>query len=374
MATLNAGLVGCGMIRTPYLRACGLSEWLNLIACADLIQERAAAACREASENGWGSPVACDYETMLNDENVDIIINITNPSAHHRLNKMAVEAGKHVHSEKPLCSTIEEAADLLRSAARGNTMISCAPDTFLGCGHQTARAAIDAGAIGEPTAASFFFAGAGPDGYHEDPDFFFQTGAGPMLDVGVYSLTQLVTILGAVRNVAGHTKITFPERTVLSAKRHGEKMKVDVPTHVSASLEFESGVVGTFITSFDIKGGHNLPHAEIYGTEGTIALPDPNGFGGRPRLRRADESQAGWRELEPTHGYAGANRGIGAADLAASLHSARPPRASGELAFHVLDAAYSIYQAGATGRCVEVKSSVERPDPMPEGLSDDIVD
>ncbi len=374
MTMLNAGLVGCGMIRTPYLEACSRSRWLNLVACADKVEERAMAACKEVSDNGWGQPSPCDYETMLSDDSVDLVINITNPAAHYRLNKMALEAGKHVHSEKPLCVTLEEAADLLRIAEKNGVKISCAPDTFLGCGHQTVRAAIDSGAIGEPTAASFFFAGAGPDGYHQDPDFFFQAGGGPMLDVGVYSLTQIISLAGAVKNVAGHTKITFPERTVLSSKRYGEKMKVEVPTHVSASIEFENGLVGTFITSFDIKGGHNLPHAEIYGTEGTISLPDPNGFTGRAKLFRPDNRKAGWQELEPTHGYTGRNRGIGAADLAASLEKGRAPRASGELAYHVLDAALTIYKAASERTCLEVPSTIGRPAPMPEGPCEDIED
>ncbi len=374
MGMLNAGIVGCGMIRTPYLKACARSKWLNLVGCADLIEERAVEACEEATGYGCSQPVPQTYESMLDDGDIDIVINITNPSAHYRLNKMAIEAGKHVYSEKPLCVTLEEGQDLLRAALNAGKRVSCAPDTFLGSGHQTAIAAIDRGDIGEPAAASFFFAGAGPDGYHEDPEFFFQPGAGPMLDVGVYSLTQMVSMVGPVKNTAGHTKITFPERTVLSSKKYGQKMTVEVPTHVSASIEFESGLLGTFITSYDIKGGHNLPYAEIYGTEGTISLPNPNEFGGRARLFRADAREDGWRELEPTHGYSGRNRGIGAADLAASLQNERPPRASGELAYHVLDTALSIYEAACNGGCVEVRSTVERPQTMPEGLVEDIAD
>ncbi len=368
---MNVGIVGCGMIRAPYLRTCGRSGLLNLVACSDLLEERALGACREVQDNGWGNPKACSYEEMLQDDGVDMVINITNPTAHYRLNKMALEAGKHVYCEKPLCVTIEEANELLQIAEKNGKLLCCAPDTFLGAGHQATRAAIDSGDIGEPTAAVLFFAGGGPDGYHEYPDFFFQPGAGPMLDIGVYSLTQLITILGPVEDVAGHSKITFPERTVLSSKRFGQKIKVEVPTHVSASLLFKNGVIGTFVTSFDIKGGHNLPHAEIYGTEGTISLPDPNQFNGKPRLFRADDPEKGGRELKLSCGYSGKNRGIGAVDLAASLKNGRRPRASGELAAHVLEVALSIYESADTGRHVRIQSSPQRPEPMPERLVED---
>jgi len=370
---MNVGIVGCGMIVKPYLRACGESKWLNLAACSDLLEERAAAACAMAAENGWGSPRVRGYEEILADGEIDLVLNLTNPKAHFDLNMRALEAGKHVHAEKPLCVSREEGRELLQCAAGNNVRLGCAPDTFLGSGHQTARALIDDGAIGEPLSITLFFVGGGPDGYHEDPEFFFQAGAGPMFDVGVYCLTDVINLLGAVKKVAGMTSTAWDERTVLSRKKYGRKFKVEVPTHVSASLEFANGTVGTFVTSFDIKGGHHLPRIEIYGTEGTLCVPDPNGFGGKPVLFRTAEADKGWREIEPTHGYGGGNKGIGAADMAAAIAGDRVHRAGGDLAFHVLDVGLSIYESSDSGKAVDVTSSVERPLAFPAGVTPDIV-
>jgi len=371
---MNVGIVGCGMIVNPYLQACGESRWLNLVACADLVEDRAAAACAKTAENGWGNPDVCSYEEMLADRNVDLVMNLTNPKAHFGLNIRALEAGKHVHAEKPLCVTREEGRRLLDAAGKNNVRLGCAPDTFLGSGHQTARALIDNGAIGEPASVTMFFAGGGPDGYHEDPEFFFQAGAGPLFDVGVYCLTDVINLLGPVQKVSAMAKTTFSERTVLSKKKYGQKFKVEVPTHVSASLEFANGVVGTFVTSFDIKGGHHLPLIEIYGTEGTLCVPDPNGFGGKPAIFRTAEAGSGWQEVEPTHGYGGTSRGIGAADIAAAVAGERTHRATGELAFHVLDVGLAMYESSDSGRAMEVACKLERPPAFPEGVTADISD
>ena len=371
---MNVGIVGCGMIVTPYLRACGESKWLNLAACSDLVEERSAAACDKAAGNGWGSPQVRGYDEILADGEIDFVINLTNPAAHFSLNMRALEAGKHVYAEKPLCVTREEGRRLLETSARNNVRLGCAPDTFLGSGHQTARALLDAGTIGEPSSAALFIAGGGPDDYHETPELFFQHGAGPLFDLGVYSLTDAINLLGPVKKVAGLTKTTFTERTVLTPKNFGRKFKVEVPTHVSASLEFAGGVVGTFIASFDVRGGHHLPHIEVYGAEGTLYVPSPNGFGGRPLLFRAGEADQGWREIEPTHGYGGSSRGIGAADIAAAVAGGRAHRAAGELAFHVLDVGLSIYESADSGKAVEVASSTARPAAFPEGITPDIVD
>jgi len=371
---MNVGMVGCGMVaERQYLPACGALSSLNLVACADLHPERAEAFCRKAAEENCGTPETCTFEEMLARDDIDLVMNLTNPKAHFALNRQALDAGKHVYAEKPLAVTREEGQQLVELAARKGVQLGCAPDTFLGSSHQTARALLDSGTIGTPTAAVLSMVGGGPDGYHDDADLFFQRGAGPLMDNGVYPLTNAVNLLGPVRRVSAMTKITFPERTILKEKRYGEKFKVEVPTHVTAVLEFENGVLGTFINSFDVKGAHHVPRLEIYGTEGSLAMGDPNSFNGAPEIALAADRKAGWQAREETHGYGGRYRGVGGAELANAVAAGRPARASGELAYHVLDICCSIYEAADSGRCVEVQSRVERPDPLPEGVVDDMV-
>lgn len=371
MKVMKAGIVGCGMIAGFYYKACGESKWLMPVACADLVQARAEEACAMIKEKGWGDAVALTYDAMLDNKDIDIIFNITNPKAHYDLNLKALEAGKHVYAEKPLAVTREEGMALLAAAKANNVRIGCAPDTFLGSAHQTARATLDSGAIGEPTAAAFFFVGGGPDGYHQDPEFFFQAGSGAMFDLGVYSLTHAVNLLGPVKRVCAFSKKTWTERTILSKKKFGQKMKVEVPTHVSGSLEFVNGVIGTFMTSFDIKGGHNLPDIEVYGTEGSLAIPSPNNFGGEVNMLKAGGK---WETVEHTHGYTKGVRGIGGADLVAAVQGGRAARASGDLAYHVLDIGLSLYDSAEKGAAVNVESTVARPDVMQQGLVEDPVE
>ncbi|MDP6524000.1 MAG: Gfo/Idh/MocA family oxidoreductase [Kiritimatiellia bacterium] len=368
MDGVKAGIVGCGMIAGAYYKACGESKWLIPAACADLVEGRAEEACAMIKEKGWGEPVPMSFDDMLANDEIGIIFNLTNPKAHYPLNLRALEAGKHVYAEKPLAITREEGKELLSAARANNVLIGCAPDTFLGPAHQTARSLLDSGAIGEPTAGTFFFAGGGPDGYHQDPEFFFEAGAGAMFDVGVYSLTHAVNLLGPVKRVSAFTKKTWEERTILSKKKLGQKMPVEVPTHVSASLEFENGAIGTFLTSFDIKGGHHLLDIEIYGTDGSLQVPSPNGFDGDVSMRKVDGD---WEKLEHTHGHTNATRGIGGVDLVAAAATGRPLRASGELAYHVLDIGLTIYESAEKGAALEVASTVERPALMQEGLTED---
>ena len=374
MTALNVGLVGCGMIRRQYLQACGESSWLNLVACADLQKDRAESACAEVKENGWGDPRPCDFEEMLSDDGVDLVMNITNPKAHYPLNMKALEAGKHVHAEKPLCLTREEGRKLLAAAKANKVRLGCAPDTFLGAGHQTARALVDSGTIGTPTAGTLFFMGAGPDGFHEFPELFFQAGAGPLFDVGVYTLTMAVNLLGPVVRVMGMTKKTFEERKNMkeTSPGFGKMFKVDVPTHVTGLLEFSGGVLVTFVTSFDIKGGHRLPFMELYGTEGTLVTANPNKFVDTVTLRQVKGDSREWVEQDMTHGYGGACRGIGAADIAAALAEGRAHRASGELAYHVLDVGLALYESAERGEAVAIESTVERPGAFPAGVTPDI--
>jgi predicted dehydrogenase len=247
-------------------------------------------------------------------------------------------------------------------------MVAAAPDTFLGAGLQTCRQVIDKGLIGEPTAATAFMAVPGHERWHPNPGFFYKEGGGPLLDMGPYYLTALVTLLGSVKSVNGLAKATHSQRTITSQPLCGQKIEVEVNTHLSASLLFESGVIATIIMSFDVHK-HNLPKLEIYGTRGALSLPDPNTFEGPVRVYHPEQADLGWQDVPLCNPYSGFHRGIGAADLATALRSGRQHRATGEQAAHVLDAMLAVEESASSGSTIELQTSIHRPEPLPLGLS-----
>jgi len=359
MKKVKVGIVGCGTISAAYLRGCRAFDILEVAACADLDVARAEAKAQE-----YGVPKACDVQTLLHDEDIGIVINLTIPQAHAEIALAALEAGKSVYNEKPLSLTRDEGQRILAAARDKGLRVGCAPDTFLGGGLQTCRKLIDDGVIGEPVAATAFMLGHGHESWHPDPDFYYQPGGGPMFDMGPYYLTALAMLIGPVRRVTGSTRITFPERTITSEPKHGTTIIVNVPTHVVGVLDFHSGAIATIITSFDIWG-HTMPRIEIYGSEGSLSCPDPNTFGGPVRVRRAGESE--WSDVPLAPDYTDPGRGIGVADMAHALRSGRPHRVSGELAYHVLDIMHAIHDASNEGRHIELESTCERPAPLPIG-------
>ncbi len=248
--------------------------------------------------------------------------------------------------------------------------MGCAPDTFLGGGLQSARKLIDDGVIGTPVAATAFMMSRGHEHWHPNPEFYYKAGGGPMFDMGPYYLTALVTMLGAVTRVTGSTRKTWSERVVLSEPKRGQVITVDVPTHVVGVMDFEAGPVGTIITTFDVKAA-DLPRMEIYGTDGTLSLPDPNTFGGVTRLRRTGENE--WTEIAPIFPNVDACRGLGVADMADSIANGRPHRASGELALHVLEIMEAIHVASDRGQHVRLATHCERPAPFPADLPEGAV-
>ena len=351
--------IGCGNISDVYVRVAHSFEALDVLAVADRHIERAAALAAR-----YGVPKACLPEALLADPEIEIVVNLTPPDAHAELALAALEAGKSVYNEKPLAIGRDEARRMLELAGRKGLRVGCAPDTFLGAGLQTCRKLIDEGAIGEPLGASAFVLTHGPEAWHPNPDFFYQPGAGPLFDVGPYYLTALVALLGPVRRVSGAAHISFPERTVGSGPRQGQKIGVRTPTHIGALLDFADGAVGTLTTSFDVWKS-SLPWIEIYGSEGTLSTPDPNTFGGPVRIWRA-KTQA-WEELALVPGFSENTRGLGVADMARAMQSGRPQRASGQLAYHVLDIMHAVLESSAAGRHVELASTCERPAPLPAG-------
>jgi len=364
---VKVGVVGCGDISGIYLKNAATFAAFEVVACADLDAERAAARAAE-----YGIPRGCSTDELLADPKIEIVLNLTTPRAHAAVAMAAVQAGKSVYNEKPLTIDRDEARALLESAEANGVRVGCAPDTFLGGGLQTARKAIDDGVIGQPVAATAFMTCHGHESWHPSPEFYYQHGGGPMFDMGPYYLTALVSLMGPVRRVTGSTRITFPERTITSEPKRGRKIAVEVPTHVVGVLDFVSGAIVTIITSFDVWHA-NLPCVEVYGAIGSLSLPDPNGFDGPLRVRGAQDDD--WREVPLEFGYRENSRGLGVADMAHALRTGRPHRASGELAYHVLDVMHAIHDASRDARHMELSSTCERPAPLipdlPAGTLDD---
>lgn len=361
MEKVRVGIVGCGAISGIYFsNMCKVfTGILDVVACSDLIPERS-----QAKNDEYGVRVMTTEE-MLADSSIEAILNITQPYNHYAVNKQALLAGKSVHVEKPLAITREEGRETVELAKERGLLLGGAPDTFMGAGIQTSRKLIDDGWIGEPVGATAFMVCGGHESWHPDPEFYYEIGGGPMFDMGPYYLTCLVNLMGPISKVTGMTRVTFPERTITSQPKFGKKVKVEVPTHVAGIMEFASGAIGTILTSFDVMGGSHLPRIEIYGSEGTLIVPDPNTFDGPVLYSRKGSAL---KEVPLTHGYAENSRGVGIADMAMAIRTGRKYRCSSDLTFHVLDAMHAFHNSAGEGRHWALESSCERPAPMPTNL------
>jgi predicted dehydrogenase len=274
--------------------------------------------------------------------------------------RSALEAGKHVYSEKPLAVTAADAVELVRLAEVHGKRIGCAPDTFLGRAYQTARALLDEGAIGEPLAASAAMVGGGQERWHPDPDIFFGNGAGPLLDMGPYYLTAIVALLGPVRRVTGFASTLVAERRIENGPRTGELFAAETPTHTAAVLELAGGLPATLLATFEAPGNYSTMLL-VHGTEGELSLPDPNAFDGPVQIRRPHR---GWEDVPYARTGARDARGLGLHDLVEAIAEGRPHRASAELAAHVVDVATSILISGERGSVVAIQSQASRPDAL----------
>ena len=364
---LRVGVVGAGTISGAYLGTLARLGNVAVVAIADLDNERAVAA---AAAVPAARPLA--VPDLLAAEDVDLVLNLTIPAAHAEVAEAAVAAGKHVYGEKPLAASTALAGPVLAAAARGGVRVGCAPDTVLGTGVQTARAVIDAGQIGTPAAATAFMVTPGHERWHPAPDFYYQPGGGPLLDMGPYYLTALVTLLGPVRRVTGMAATPRGTRTVGTGPRAGASIDVAVATHVTGVLEHVSGALSTLLMSFEVWAAR-LPRIEVYGTAGSVSVPDPNGFDGPVHIFRAEAESDGWTPVPEAGGYRGAARGYGVADLSSALAAGTAHRASGELAYHVLDVMEGLLSAAESGRPVDIASSCERPAAVPSGARPDAV-
>ncbi len=359
---VGLGIVGAGNISSRYVAGLRRFPQLTIVGCADADPDRA-----RALESASGVRRFDTVEDLLASPAVDIVVNITTPLAHADVSLAAIAAGKDVYVEKPLAATLADARKVLDEAASAGRLVGCAPDTSLGSAVQTARAAIDEGIVGEPIGAACFVPHTHPEEWHPDPRFLFQPGAGPLLDMGPYYVTALVTCLGPIAEVAGMARIGGTPRIVTAPNRLVESFEAEVATHATAAIRFASGVVGTMLMSFDVWH-QDYPHIEIYGTRGALRLPSPNYFDGEVAVRLNAESE--WRPVQtriaPSAAYDGDEqvlRGMGVADLAAARNG-RPQRATGELAYHVLEVLAAVTQSSDEQRFVAVDSSVERTRPL----------
>ncbi|MEE2953321.1 MAG: Gfo/Idh/MocA family oxidoreductase [Pseudomonadota bacterium] len=354
MRRLGIGVIGCGVISDVYCSNIPRFSNLALRAVADMRAEAA-----RAKGEAHGVP-AVSVDELLAREDVDIVLNLTVPQAHVEVGLAAIAAGKHVYSEKPLAGSVAEAQRLLEAAEKAGLRIGSAPDTFLGGAHQSARALLDEGRIGTPTAGTATLMLAGHERWHPNPDFYYAgPGAGPLMDMGPYYVTAMVHCLGPVARVFARGAKGRSERVIATGPRAGEAVPVETPTHITGILEFHSGALIQIATSFDVRAHLHTP-LELYGTEGSLAIPDPNRFDGTVRLFESE-----WRDQPTTHAFGDDNwRGLGLADMAAAISEKRPHRANGDLALHVLDVMESALRSVETGQMETLRTDCVRPEPM----------
>lgn len=357
----KVGLIGCGNISGIYMENIAkFTDQLKLVACAD-IRPEAAEACAKA--NGVK---AVSVDELLADPEIDIVLNLTTPQSHVEINTRALEAGKHVYCEKPFGLDRESAKAVIELAAKKGLRVGCAPDTFLGGGHQQCRSLVDSGMIGKIVSGTAFMLCHGHEAWHPAPAFYYLKGGGPLFDMGPYYITALVNMLGPVKRVVAMANRSTDLRQGLKVNA-GKTFPVEIDTHITANLEFEQGAIVTLITSFDIWKNSGYGDIELHGTDGSLHEPDPNCFNGDIRFFQAGVA-ADWTKGDVFFGYTENSRCLGLADMAAGIEEGRPHRASGELAYHVLDVMCSIIDAAREGTAVKIESTCARPAALAEGL------
>lgn len=360
---LGVGIIGCGNISTTYFSLAPLFKGLKVLACTDLNMN---AAQLRADEFGVK---AQPIEELLANDELDIIVNLTIPDAHFPVSKQILEAGKHVYSEKPLVLTMEQGEELRRIAREKGLSVGCAPDTFFGGAHQLARAYIEKGGIGRVTSGTCHVMNPGMEMWHPNPDFFFLPGGGPVLDLGPYYIANLINLIGPVKRVAALTSMASETRTITSQPRNGEVIPVKTPTNIHALLEFQNGATITLSASWDVWS-HRHANMELYGTEGSLYVPDPNYFGGVVEAsgRNKDiqpleswEHPFGINNQDTPHGPRANYRTAGLADMAVAILEGRDARCSLDRALHGVDVMTSILKSGETGEFVTLTTTCTQP-------------
>ncbi len=363
MNELGVGIIGCGNISTAYLRLAPLFKGLKLVAVADINMDVA-----QAQADAFGL-IAQSVEDLMRNEDVDVVVNLTIPAAHFAISKQALVAGKHVYSEKPFVLTLEEGEELRRISTAKNLRVGSAPDTFLGGAHQLARAKVDEGAIGEVVAGTCHVMSHGPEAWHPNPDFFYEPGAGPMLDIGPYYIANLINLIGPVKKVVALTSSPLKDRPIGSGPREGETVPVLTPTNIHALLEFVSGATVTVSTSWDVWA-HKHGNMELYGTDGTLIVPDPNFFGGVLEHAGTDgalsevpdwEHPFGIPNQDHNEGRLANYRTAGLADMAVAISEGRDHRCSMDRALHAVEVMAAAIKSGETGAFVELTTTCDKP-------------
>lgn len=384
MRKVKIGIIGCGVISHTYISDIkSMFPWLEIVACSATTVEKAKKVAIQ-----YGIPKPCSTDDLLKDPEVEIVINLTTPAVHTEINRKVLQAGKHLYCEKPFALSLKEADEILSMAKDKGLLVGGAPETFLGTGLQTCRKVIDEGWIGRPVMVTANMTNYGMETWHASPEFYYKKGAGPMLDMGPYYLTALITLLGPIARTACFSSTGSPTRTIYSKPLRGKTIKVEVPTSYTGIIQFQSGVHANMNMSFDIWHS-TLPKLEIYGTEGTLIVPDPNMFGGIIKIFRKEKildslnqnfysnkerlNSTEYEDLqeipqiyeEPLKYM----RGLGVLDMAFALVHGRKHRTSEELLYHVTEALLSFDEAAGTNRIYEMTSTCVRPEPLPEGLA-----
>lgn len=360
---LGVGIIGCGNISTTYFSLSPLFKGIEVKACADI---NPAAAKAKAKEYGVRAE---SVDALLEAKDVDIVVNLTIPAVHYEISRRALDAGKHVYSEKPFVLSVKEGLDLKKRAAKKKLRVGSAPDTFLGGAHQLVRDLIDQGKLGKITGGTCYVMSHGMEHWHPNPDFFFQPGAGPVLDVGPYYITNLIQLIGPVKRVTALAATPQKFRTISNGPRSGQKVPVDTPTTIHSVLEFENGALVTLNASWDVWAHGHAP-MELYGEVGTVFVPDPNFFGGNVRYTTgASEVKKlpawnhpfGVPNQKHSQGMMANYRTAGLADMALAIQGDRPHRCSMELALHAVDVMTATLKSAETGKFVATQTTCERP-------------
>ena len=354
LSVLKVGIIGCGNIAAQYLDTFSRLDSVELVAVADLVPERAAEVAARVP-----GVRALSIDELLAEPTIRLVVNLTIPAAHAEVAQRIIAAGKEVYTEKPLTADVASASDVLDAAAAAGVWVGCAPDTVLGTGLQTARKAVDDGLIGTPISATATMMTAGHERWHPNPDFYYLPGGGPLLDMGPYYVSALIQLLGPVTSVVGAGSRTRDERVIGSGPRAGERIPVEVFTHITGVLTHESGALSTLVMSFDTVAT-KASNIEVHGEAGSLVVPDPNRFDGEVQRRGLGETE--WETLPVSAGYVDAGRGVGIHDRAVA--GASDARASGTVGFHSLDVMLSVLRAAEEGTSIGVESTCERPTPV----------
>ena len=388
MEKIRVAMIGVGAISGIYLQnITHVFRELDLVGVCDLIPQRAekgAAYVKEQIEAGIPvrqPKIYSDMYEAFQDPEVEVILNLTRPHEHFEVTRQALLHGKHVYSEKPLGVDMDEAEQLIALAEEKNLRLGGAPDTFMGAGIQTARRLIDDGMIGDVVGASCAMVCHGHETWHPDPEFYYKRGGGPMLDMGPYYVTALVQLLGEAKGVKGMTQTTFPHRIITSEPHHGEDITVDVDTYLSGNILFSNGAIAQIFTTFDVYYTQQA-RFEVYGTKGTLVVPDPNTFGGPVMLLRPEDQAAapktdpaldrktapqfynGYKEMPLLYDYNENSRALGLADMCKALRTGRDHRANYQQQRHVLEIMTSFSKSSETGAFVPLTSHYTRTAPM----------